>query len=389
MNRSIAQLLIPTPLFSIAATVAVAVVGCDRGQIRVQLAPKESSAPQVVQEMAPAPADVGGTAPGGRLTWTLPQGWQEQAPSEFRVASFNIKGTDGTADMSIVPLSGSAGGDLANVNRWRGQVGLAPISADGFSKTAQPVQVGSATGDLYELAGENAAGEDARVLAVIQHRGDTTWFFKMTGNSALVAREKPAFIEFLKSVKFGADDAAALPPSHPPLDSAGLPPSHPPIDGMSMPAASGGDASAEAHPKWQVPAGWKEASAGPFLVSKFLVTGEGSAQASVNVSTSAGDGGGLVANVNRWRQQLGLGAMPEAELGNSLTSVDVAGGKATLTDMTGKDPKTGDPARLIAAIVPRQGQTWFFKLMGDAKVVEREKDAFTGFVRGTEYPNVR
>src|SRR6185436_15915682 len=98
-------------------------------------------------------------------------------------------------------------------------------------------------------------------------------------------------------------------------------------------------------------------------------------------STSAGDGGGLVANVNRWRQQLGLGAVSEAEVGNSLTSVDVSGGKATLVDMTGKDAKTGEPARLIAAIVPRQGQTWFFKLMGDAKVVEREKDAFTSFVR--------
>ena len=261
------------------------------------------------------------------------------------------------------------------------------MSADAFAKEAQPVQVGDATGDLFEQAGENTAGEQTRILAAIQHRGDTTWFFKMTGSSALVAREKPVFIEFLKSVKF---DAATMPPSHPSMDSAGLPPSHPPIDGMQMPPASdAAAASTEAHPKWQVPAGWKETSAGPFLVSKFLVTGEGGGQASVNVSTSAGDGGGLAANVNRWRQQLGLGALSDAELGNSVTSVDVAGGKVTFADMTGTDMKTGGPARLIAAVVPQSGQTWFFKLMGDAKVVEREKDAFTSFVRGTEYSNAR
>ena len=42
------------------------------------------------------------------------------------------------------------------------------------------------------------------------------WFFKMTGDDALVAEQKPAFIEFLKSVSFPAAGAQAqLPPAHP------------------------------------------------------------------------------------------------------------------------------------------------------------------------------
>jgi len=32
-------------------------------------------------------------------------------------------------------------------------------------------------------------------------------------------------------------------------------------------------------------------------------------------------------------------------------------------------------------------QTWFYKLMGDEKIVAREKDAFTKFVQTARYAN--
>ena len=44
-----------------------------------------------------------------------------------------------------------------------------------------------------------------------------------------------------------------------------------------------------------MPSGWKEVAGGQFLVAKFMIAGDGGAQAAVNVSTSAGDGGGLAA----------------------------------------------------------------------------------------------
>jgi hypothetical protein len=67
------------------------------------------------------------------------------------------------------------------------------------------------------------------------------------------------------------------------------------------------------------------------------------------------------------------------------TPIDVANGKAQLVDMSGTDARTGQPTRLVGAIVPQSGQTWFYKLMGDAKVVESQKDAFTKFVQGVKY----
>jgi hypothetical protein len=167
-----------------------------------------------------------------------------------------------------------------------------------------------------------------------------------------------------------------------------LPPSHPPIAGLSAapaPAAGAPEATRQNKPEWQVPGEWKEVEAGQFLVAKFQLAGTDKAQAFVNVSTSAGDGGGLLMNVNRWRGQLGLTPLAESEMTKEIHSLDVPGGKAMLIDMQGTDVRTQQKSRLFGAVVPQEKQTWFYKLMGDEAVVEREKAAFTKFLQTTKY----
>ena len=63
------------------------------------------------------------------------------------------------------------------------------------------------------------------------------------------------------------------------------------------------------------------------------------------------------------------------------------GGKATLAEMSGTDQRSSRKAQLIAASVPRGGNTWFYKLMGDEAVVAREKEAFLKFVQTVRYAN--
>ena len=59
----------------------------------------------------------------------------------MRLASFKATAPNGKeTDISVVSLPGIAGGDLANVNRWRGQVQLAPIDEDTLAKSAERVQ---------------------------------------------------------------------------------------------------------------------------------------------------------------------------------------------------------------------------------------------------------
>jgi hypothetical protein len=90
-------------------------------------------------------------------------------------------------------------------------------------------------------------------------------------------------------------------------------------------------------------------------------------------------------NVNRWRGQLGLNQQSQAEVDKLVTSVDIEGGKAMFVEMSGTDMKSGAKTRLIGAIVPKGQQTWFYKLMGSAPLVEQQKDAFTKFVQTVKY----
>ena len=348
----------------VVLVVMLAVAGCGRNDIQVY---------RVAKETPPSAAA------------NLPAGWQEVPPGEMRVAAFRVNGQNGKmADVGITPLPGAAGSDLANVNRWRGQVGAAPVSEEELAKLAEPVQIAGQAAQLYDQGGSNpGSGDKNRILAAILRREGTTWFFKMTGDDELVAQQKPAFIAFFKTYSLPSSQSG-------PADSspAELPPSHPPIariNTATAPAAPADAASGQGKPEWQVPAGWKEVDAGGFLVAKFQLDGPNNAQAFVNVSTSGGDGGGLAMNINRWRGQLGLAPWGEAELNQQLQSVDVSGGKARLIEMQGTDVKSKKPARLFGAVVPQEKQTWFYKLMGDENIVEREKSAFTKFLQTAKY----
>ena len=360
--------------------------GCDRNDVQVYRVSKDepkAAAPDQSGAMPPGHPQMGEGSPPGAIKYTLPASWQEAPPGQMRVASFRVAGKDGKqAEVGVVPLPGLMGRDLENVNRWRSTVGLGQVREEDLSKLAQPVEVAGQPGQLYEQAGENpGSGEKTRILAAVSRQNNVAWFFKMQGDDELVAQQKPAFIEFLKSVSFGApSEQASLPPSHPAVgDGAGAMPL------MSAGAGAPDAGSSEGKPNWQVPDGWKETPGGQFLIAKFLVPGPDNSQASVNVSMSGGDGGGLSANVNRWRGQMGLGPLEGAELNKAVTAMDTAGGQASVVDFSGKDMRSGQDARLVGAIVPQGGRTWFYKLMGNAQAVDKQKDAFTKFVQTAKY----
>ncbi|WP_437205423.1 hypothetical protein [Planctomicrobium sp. SH664] len=130
------------------------------------------------------------------FTYTLPEGWSKSTGSSMRLASFAARHESGTADVSITKFPGG-GDDLANVNRWRGQVSLEPIDEETLKSTAEKLDVDGKSALYVE-----APGSEQSILAAIIPEGDSKWFFKMQGPKAAVAAETEHFKEFLKSVKF-------------------------------------------------------------------------------------------------------------------------------------------------------------------------------------------
>jgi len=382
----------------------IAAAGCERDSVKVYQTDASDTATPTPPPIT-APATMSTTMPDGlsipdnsaqpSLEYVLPSGWEKKALSPMRVASFGISQDGKQADVSVIPLAGMAGTDPSNVNRWRGQVGLGSMAEADVSKFAEKVSVGAEPADLYDLAGTAPGnGKAQRILGVILHGDDTAWFFKMTGDAGLVEQQKSAFIAFLKSVTFGAPVMA---PSASHLSQ--LPTSHPPIAGTSLgtqnflvPNANtlvmGGlvkDSDGKAI--WTIPADWKPIDPGTMLFAKFSIAAS-NGKAELNI-LSAGEGGSLVANVNRWRGQLGLPPVTQGdELSKTVGSINGAG-DGQIVDFTGTDSKTGKPARLVGAIIPQNGQTWFYKLMGDEQVVARQKDAFIKFIQSAKYPDAR
>ena len=373
-----------------AALMAVISAGCGRDNVTVYHVATNDIAPSVPPPPAAAPAmpaSMPATMPGGmvagdtsgmpKIKYTLPDGWKEKPLTQFRVASFEVSENGKTADVSVIPLGGTAGGDAANINRWRGQVGQSPVEETDLKKLATPVEVASQPADLYDLSGTEAgSGEPARILGAILHGDDTTWYFKMNGADALVEKQKPNFIAFLKSVAFDKSAAPATP------DVSQLPAGHPAIPGVTATTETGGTADL---PAWTIPTDWKEGEAPQFVLVKFNIQGAGDATAAATVSQLNGDGGGLLANVNRWRSQLGQPPITEDDAAK-LPTIDADGVPAAVADFAGTDARAGKPARVVGVVLPRNGRTWFYKLMGDPDLVSAQRDAFIRFVQSAKYP---
>ena len=331
-------------------------------EIQTYTVPKEHPA---APAMAAGASDI--PVNSAAIHWTVPGGWQVLKPTAIRKGNFVVSGPDGKkAEVTVTSFPGSVGTELDNVNRWRREVGLEPVEQGALASEA--VTVDGAEGKLFDLA-----GSAARTVVAMISQGGAEWFFKLRGDPAVVGGAKSAFAEFLKSVRFGgaAPEAAATP------SPAAAPPA------VAALAAAGVESGS---PKWAAPANWTETDPGQMVFKKYSIAGAGDLKAAVSVSFFPGDVGGVFANVNRWRGQLGLAPIEAGKLGDVTQTLDVPGGSATLTDFTGTDSRTGRAERLVGAIVPRGNQTWFFKLMGDAPLVGQEKDNFTRFVKGIQYP---
>lgn len=209
-----------------------AVSGCRNEEIKSYVAEKETSAPvekkasseeaspqalpeemqkampndslhqSVMAQAASAPA----ADPG--IKWTAPKGWKEMPANSIRVGSFLIESEEGKkADISVIPLAGIAGGNLANVNRWRGQIGLPPISEEELAKGSEELETPAGRMVIIDIVSTETVIDNkykARVIAAILPKGNTTWFFKMVGEDGLAASTKPAFKEFLNSVRLAS-----------------------------------------------------------------------------------------------------------------------------------------------------------------------------------------
>lgn len=132
------------------------------------------------------------TAPLAHVT---PPEWKERPPNGMRALDFQV-GESATDECTVTVLAGDAGGLLANVGRWCGQLGVKPWTQEELDR-APPIDMLGSQGVLVVLGDE--AGPRA-VLGAIGRQGDRSVFVKLAASRAVALAQRPAFESFCASL---------------------------------------------------------------------------------------------------------------------------------------------------------------------------------------------
>lgn len=183
-----------------------------------------------------------------------------------------------------------------------------------------------------------------------------------------------------------------LPDGHPPLNS-GLPDGHPDIGaglGMDMASAQAAGIAPAPPPdrtvRWTTPAGWVEKPGSGFRYATFVIPGPGGQTGDLSITQLSGVAGGLLGNINRWRGQIGLPELSEADLPKESRAIAPAGRPMTFVSHVSAEPLIDGKykRRIMGAIRAGSDVSWFFKMVGEDALVKAAEKDFLAFLESLQ-----
>ena len=260
-------------------------------------------------------------------TWNLPDGWTEQPGDQIRFATLKMPADQGALDITVseLPRNMLPAEEIAliNINRWRGQVSLPPITAADLGKDTETFKVGDFDGIFVSLVGESSGGG-------------------MGG---------APFAPF-------ASGATAAPGTSP----------------TTPVRPKGRSGSSDDSLAYETPEGWTPAENDAFSLQAFALPG-GKSEDKVTITSLNAGSMTLLQNVNRWRAQVELPPTNEAEVAKASRKIDTLGVSADYFELVG-------PEKTILGVIATVGdKIWFVKLTGQAELAQREKPRFEEFVK--------
>ncbi len=131
--------------------------------------------------------------------WSAPKEWKKKKGNSIRLGSYVLLGKmeKDIGDLSIVKLSGTGGGVIANIVRWRGQLGLPSVS----SKIIQEkiVKLRRKLGAFSFSFLKNDESGQGMLVAIYLGKGNTL-FVKATGPIETLQKHKENFLNFLGTI---------------------------------------------------------------------------------------------------------------------------------------------------------------------------------------------
>lgn len=280
----------------------------------------------------------------GKPVWNLPENWRAGDERPMRFATlFSAAGED-AAELAISSLP--SGQPLAaNVNRWRNQLGLSPLS------------------------------EQKILDGLIQITGDKTRFLIFDAKGPKYDTGMPG-MGGMGTPPFAGSDPAAAQPANPTMEDfhSGV--------GEAMPAQGDDELPPPDSFQFAPPEGWESGKRSSIVFGRWTKTFSGDAVAEMSLLNIRPTDESWQLNLQAWGNQAGVADLSKAD--EITTSIKIDGTDAKLVRLDGEKEETGGKSVSRSVIIcmfkDHEGEGWVVKLSGERPAVDEARPDFDKFL---------
>ena len=174
-------------------SITIILMSCDsNSHIRIYKLPKQD----IKQKISIIKKQQDGN---GNLTWEKPVSWNSSEGSSMRIASFSVPYKGGEGDLSVIQLGGEGGGLISNVNRWRRQLSMDPISIEEVEKNINTQRGKLGKYSLIKIINDQT--NSAFMCAILPIKNQSL-FIKLSMKANYLSDIEGDFIKFCSSINF-------------------------------------------------------------------------------------------------------------------------------------------------------------------------------------------
>ncbi len=358
-------------MFRFALLVICLLGACKKNEVVYYEIPKETPNLARSDGLPPGHPPTAGHPPG--ISWKTPQGWVEGEAQRSVRGNFHIHPNDlPHADVVVLDFPPQAVQVEDFAHLLADELKLEKEDARSNQDIFEKFSAGDNEFTLIRLTSDKPLGEEENiisVLAAVLKEPSRTWFFKLKGAEATIMAETDRFLEFLSSVEIDRDPHAGI------------------AGGMAMQNLPQNASSQQGNPQWTIPEVWQPGRPSQMRRGSYQVMGDDNKMVDIAVTTFPGDVGGMLANINRWRNQIGLGPVTAGMVDTVVEKLDIDGKECQYVDLSGLTPPAGKfhPQRSLVGTFTHKGNSWFFKMSGDASLVEIQQKPFMEFLNSVKF----
>jgi hypothetical protein len=170
-----------------------------------------------------------------------------------------------------------------------------------------------------------------------------------------------------------------------PKDVPPSPPTPMLADASASPAADVASTESPGPLRWTLPVGWKQVGGSSEMRYATIDVAPGTEGGQLTITPLGPEAAALLPNVVRWAGQLGIAGVTEADLPKYSVDTQISGEPAHIIDITGQAAEGKPAMRLLAAIIPHDGKTWFVKLTAPQSIAAAQKSNFETFLHSLQF----